>query len=167
MADEEKDLQKESAQAEAKVKEKADLKDILGVGFVGYELVKDHLSHFKSQDGLHIEGVKFLDPKNESFNKFLTSDEFKDRRNQLKQRLQVWAEQLGPNDVTSDEFKDKLDNMIRSGGQESRREHEEHSRNDSSAGNRLSAASICSSRTLRRARIRKSMPISPMSVSAI
>ena len=94
MADEEKDIQKESAQAEAKVKEKADLKDILGVGFVGYELVKDHLSHFKSQDGLHIEGVKFLDPKNESFNKFLTSEEFKDRRKQLKQRLQIWADLL-------------------------------------------------------------------------
>ncbi len=113
MADEEKDIQKESVQAEAKVKEKADLKDILGVGFVGYELVKDHLSHFKSQDGLHIEGVKFLDPKNESFNKFLTSEEFKDRRKQLKQRLQIWADLLGANEANSDEFADKLENAIK------------------------------------------------------
>ncbi|MGB5137743.1 MAG: hypothetical protein WBP29_04355, partial [Candidatus Zixiibacteriota bacterium] len=71
MADQEKDLEQQG-QAETKVKEKADLKDILGAGFVGYEVVKDHLSHFKSQDGLHVEGVKFLDPKNESFNKFLS-----------------------------------------------------------------------------------------------
>lgn len=112
MADEEKEVQKQQAPAEAIVKEKGDLKDILGVGFVGYEVVKNHLSNFKSQDGVYIEGVKFLDPKNESFNKFLTSEEFKDRRKQLKQRLQVWADVMGPDDVASDEFADKLDNMI-------------------------------------------------------
>ncbi len=113
MADEEKDLQEQKPTAEAEVKEKADLKDILGEGFVKYELIKDHLSHFKSQDGLHMEGVKFLDPKHESYNKFLTSDEFKDRREQLKQRLQLWADLISSNDVTSDEFADKLDNMIK------------------------------------------------------
>ncbi len=109
MADQEKDPQQ---QAEVKVKEKTDLKDILGAGFVGYEVIKDHLSHFTSQDGVYVEGAKFLDPKNESFNKFLSSDEFKDRRRQLKQRLSVWSELISAGDVTSDEFKDKLDNMI-------------------------------------------------------
>lgn len=111
MADEQKDMEQKPA-AEAEVKEKIELKDILGTGFVGYELIKDHLSHFKSQDGLHVEGVKFLDPKNESFNKFLRSEEFKDRRAQLKQRLQIWANLIEGNEVVSDEFMDKLENMI-------------------------------------------------------
>ncbi|MBK7091255.1 MAG: hypothetical protein IPH59_05975 [bacterium] len=111
MSDQEKDLEQQG-QAETKVKEKTDLKDILGAGFVGYEVVKDHLSHFKSQDGLHVEGVKFLDPKNESFNKFLSSDEFKDRRKQLKQRLSIWSSFIEGNDPSDDAALDKLENMI-------------------------------------------------------
>jgi hypothetical protein len=110
MADEEKQEQQQPA-AEEKVKEKEELEELIGDPAAAYKVVKDHLSHFKSQDGMHVEGVKFLDPNNESYNKFLTSDEFKDRRKQLKQRLELWAELL-TEDVTSDEFADKLDKMI-------------------------------------------------------
>jgi hypothetical protein len=109
MAEEEKEQQQPAA--EEKVKEKEELAEIVGDAFATYALVKDHLSHFKSQDGVHVEGVKFLDPNNESYSKFLESDEFADRRAQLKQRLEIWQELL-QGDVESDEFADKLDKMI-------------------------------------------------------
>lgn len=109
MADEEKEVQQPAA--EEKVKEKDELAEIMGDPAATYKVVKDHLSHFKSQDGMHIEGVKFLDPNNESYNKFLTSEEFAPRRKQLKQRLELWSNLL-EDDITTDEFADKLDKMI-------------------------------------------------------
>ncbi|MCK4857993.1 MAG: hypothetical protein KAT58_08500 [candidate division Zixibacteria bacterium] len=111
MAEEEKDAQAKQPAAEAKVKEKEELKEILGDAFATFTLVKPHLSHFKSRDGLHVEGAKLLDPNNESYNKFLTGEDFAPRRKQLKQRLHLWADLLD-DDVASDEFADKLDKMI-------------------------------------------------------
>jgi len=42
----------------------------------------------------------------------LSSDEFKDRRKQLKQRLSLWSSFIEGNDPSDDAALDKLDNMI-------------------------------------------------------
>ncbi len=113
MAEEEKKAQAQPAEAKEAYKEAEAISDeeftsMLGKTFGNFKDFAALLPSFKTADGDLVRGVEWLDPKKDFQRKeFLTKPEFAKQRGLLKQRLQIWAENLAA-DESLDSIRKKL-----------------------------------------------------------
>ncbi len=113
MAEEEKKAQAQPAEAKEAYKEAEAISDeeftsMLGKTFGNFKDFAALLPSFKTADGDLVRGVEWLDPKKDFQRKeFLTKPEFAKQRGLLKQRLQIWAENLAA-DENLDSIRKKL-----------------------------------------------------------
>jgi len=105
MGEEERQEQPQAQSAEAKPAAEtkplsdSEFADMLSDSFGKFDNLAKLLPSFKTADGDLVRGVEWLDPKKDFQRKeFLNKPEFAVQRRLLKERLKIWAEQLGQSD---------------------------------------------------------------------